>query len=95
MKKLLLMLCMSIAIYSGYNMVTMEASTHWHNQQVVVHGGDTLWAIAGRWTEEGEDVRAVIYRICEANKLEGNAYLMPGQKLVMPVRANPEYLAQK
>ena len=95
MKKLLLMLCMSIAIYSGYNMVTMEASTHWHNQQVVVHGGDTLWAIAGRWTEEGEDVRAVIYRICEANKLEGNAYLMPGQKLVIPVRANPEYLAQK
>ena len=95
MKKLLVMLCMSIAIYSGYNMVTMEASTHWHNQQVVVHGGDTLWAIAGRWAEDGEDVRAVIYRICEANQLENNAYLMPGQKLVIPVRANAEYLAQK
>ena len=95
MKKLLLMLCMSIAIYSGYNMVTMEASTHWRHEQVVVHGGDTLWAIADRWAQDGEDVRAVIYRICEANKLENNTYLMPGQKLVIPVRASHEYLAQK
>ncbi|MGL5206357.1 MAG: LysM peptidoglycan-binding domain-containing protein [Acidaminococcaceae bacterium] len=95
MKKILLVLCMSIAIYSGYSMVTMEASTHWRNEQVVVHAGDTLWSIAGRLAENDEDVRAVIYRICEANKLDGNSYLLPGQRLLVPVRANNEYLAKK
>ena len=48
MKKIITVLCLCTAIYLGYNMVSMEASTHWRHEQVVVHGGDTLWAIAGR-----------------------------------------------
>ena len=95
MKKIITVLCLCTVIYLGYNMVSMEASTHWRHEQVVVHGGDTLWAIAGRWAENGEDVRAVIHRIVDANKLGANAPLLPGQRLIVPVRAGGEYLAQK
>lgn len=95
MRKILVALCLSIAVYSGYNIFALEDATSWHHEQVVVHGGDTLWAIADRWAEEGEDVRAVIHRISETNKLANNTYLMPGQKLVIPVRIDSTLLAQR
>ena len=44
-----------------------------------------MWAIADRWSEQGEDVREVIYRICETNALD-NTNLKPGQKLMIPVK---------
>lgn len=95
MRKIMMFLVLSIAIYMGYGMVAMEASTAWNHQQVVVHRGDTLWAIANRWTEDGEDIRVVVQRICEANNIANNSYLLPGQRLLVPIRANTEYLAQR
>ena len=54
---------------------------------VTVYSGDTMWDIASRWAEDDEDVRAVIYRICEANGLQ-NTDLQPGQKIMVPVRVH-------
>jgi hypothetical protein len=49
---------------------------------VVVEPGDTLWSIATS-VADGEDVRAVIDRIQELNRLEGSG-LVPGQVLQLP-----------
>jgi nucleoid-associated protein YgaU len=49
---------------------------------VVVEPGDTLWSIAAS-VADGEDVRAVVDRIQELNRLEGSA-LTPGQVLQLP-----------
>ncbi|WP_346695972.1 LysM peptidoglycan-binding domain-containing protein [Thermophilibacter mediterraneus] len=49
---------------------------------VVVGQGDTLWEIAEK-SAPGEDARAVVAWIQEANGLEGGL-LVPGQELVVP-----------
>lgn len=49
---------------------------------VVVGRGDTLWEIAEK-SAPGEDARAVVAWIQEANGLEGGL-LVPGQELVVP-----------
>lgn len=48
----------------------------------VVREGDTLWAIARR-LEPGEDPRAVVDEIAEANRIAAGD-LIPGQVLVLP-----------
>lgn len=83
MKKLFALILMTTILYTGYNFT--QDNVVYHYEQVTVHTGDTMWAIADRWTEEGEDVREVIYRICEKNSL-ANANVTPGQKLMIPVR---------
>lgn len=88
MKKILLVLLGALVICSCYGVLDMEASTvPMHKEQVIVHSGDTLWTIAGRWTNKDEDVREVIYRIQQENKLGQASFLQPGQKIVVPVRA--------
>lgn len=49
---------------------------------VVVEPGDTLWSIASS-VADGEDVRVVVDRIQELNRLEGSG-LVPGQVLQLP-----------
>lgn len=49
---------------------------------VVVEPGDTLWSVAES-VAAGADVRAVVDRIQELNRLEGSA-LVPGQVLQLP-----------
>lgn len=96
MKKILGLLLMCLLLCSAYGVInSMEASTAWHREEVIVHSGDTLWSIAGRWTDEKEDVREVLYRIREANKLNSVEYLKPGQKLIVPVRVTNSMLAQR
>lgn len=90
MKKLLMVFLMGLTIYSGYGALHLEAHHAWQNQQVVVQYGDTLWSIADGMLAEGEDIREVVYRIEQTNKLQGNAYLQPGQKLIVPVRVKKE-----
>ena len=48
----------------------------------VVQPGDTLWAIAERFTPEGIDVRHTVDRLSDA---AGGALLQPGQRIVLPL----------
>lgn len=77
------LILLTTILYTGYNLV--QDDSVYHYEQITVHTGDTMWAIADRWTEQGEDVREVIYRICETNAL-ANTNLQPGQKLLIPVK---------
>jgi len=79
MKKLFVLMLMTTILYTGYNF--LQDDTVYHYEQITVHTGDTMWAIADRWADQDEDVREVIYRICETNALAN-----PGQKLLVPVR---------
>lgn len=45
-----------------------------------VEEGDTLWAIAGRYTSDEEDVRQTIANIIEDNQL-GQDSIQPGMRL--------------
>jgi hypothetical protein len=83
MKKLFVLMLMTTILYTGYNF--LQNDTVYHYEQITVHTGDTMWAIADRWADQGEDVREVIYRICETNSL-ANTNLKPGQKLLIPVK---------
>lgn len=51
---------------------------------VVVHRGDTLWAIASSHTSTSADVQDTIDRITEVNHLS-SASLTPGQHLRIPL----------
>ena len=83
MKKLFVLMLMTTILYTGYNF--LQEDTVYPYEQITVHTGDTMWAIADRWADQGEDVREVIYRICETNSL-ANTNLKPGQKLLIPVK---------
>ncbi len=48
----------------------------------VVQPGDTLWAIAARFTPAGVDRRHTVDRLAEVT---GGALLQPGQRIVLPV----------
>ena len=58
----------------------------YYNQKVTVYSGDTMWTIANRWSDDKEDVRDVMHRICEANNLKSK-HIYPGQILTIPVKA--------
>ena len=76
MKKLFVLMLMTTILYTGYNF--LQDDTVYHYEQITVHTGDTMWAIADRWADQDEDV-------CETNAL-ANTNLKPGQKLLVPVR---------
>lgn len=82
MKKLFVLMLMTTILYTA---IIFTGDTVYHYEQITVHTGDTMWAIADRWADQDEDVREVIYRICETNAL-ANTNLKPGQKLLVPVR---------
>lgn len=96
MKNFMLIFVVCFTVYFGHGILNMEASSvTMYKQQVVVHSGDTLWSIASRWTEKDEDVREVLYRIQQENPLNSNAFLQPGQRIIVPVRASNEVLVRK
>ncbi len=51
----------------------------------VVSENETLWDIASANTDDNTDVRLVIDKIIEINKLAPNAAISPGQRLRIPV----------
>ena len=96
MKKIMMILMLFSAVYFGQGILNMEASTVPMQQElVVVHSGDTLWTIATRWTEDNEDVREVLYRIQQTNKLQGNGFLQPGQRIIVPIKTRSTMLAER
>lgn len=84
MKKILAMMYLSMALYAGYNMVFAEEAVY-KNDVIVVSAGETLWEIAGRYREPGEDIRDVVDRIRDANTLN-QCTIYPGQDLFIPIR---------
>ena len=86
MKKLIAGIMAGLLLYSGYLLGGLAAASEvYTTRTVTVYSGDTMWDIASHWAEDDEDVRAVIYRICEANGL-ASTDLQPGQKILVPVR---------
>lgn len=84
MKKLFVLMLMTTILYTGYNF--LQDDTVYHYEQITVHTGDTMWAIAGPLGRFRTKMYCeVIYRICETNAL-ANTNLKPGQKLLVPVR---------
>ena len=82
MKKFLSIICCACFLYAGYSAVFADEP---------VAEGETLWEIAGRHTEAREDVREVIFRIEQANKLNSK-HIYPGQVLKVPLRVHDDGL---
>ena len=90
MKKVLMLLCVGFALYTGFNMVFAEEPVYTY-QKVVVGSGDTMWDIACHFAEPGEDVHEVIFNICQWNNLKSKN-LRPGQVLKIRVKATDEVM---
>ena len=62
-----------------------EATARYEQEIVTVHTGDTLFSLIAEREPEG-DIRESVYRTRELNKLEGNQYLQPGDRLTLVIR---------
>ncbi|SJZ98380.1 LysM peptidoglycan-binding domain-containing protein [Megasphaera cerevisiae] len=63
---------------------------HTDQEYVSVHieKGQTIWDIASKAADSNTDVRYVVSSIVEANHLENNQDIYPGQVLQVPVNAD-------
>ena len=52
----------------------------------VVYEGETLWDICSRVNKDREDVRDVIRRTMKASNISDAGMVMPGTKLIIPVK---------
>lgn len=86
MKKFLSIICCACFFYAGYSAVFADEPVY-KEYTVTVAEGETLWEIAGRHTEAREDVREVIFRIEQANKLNSK-HIYSGQVLKVPLRVH-------
>jgi Tfp pilus assembly protein FimV len=48
-----------------------------------VRPGDTLWTIARRVAEPGDDLRPVVHRLAQTNGLTGSV-ILPGESILVP-----------
>lgn len=48
-----------------------------------VEPGDTLWSIAGKYSDDSQDIREAYYEIMVDNGLSHNKDIMPGQRLII------------
>lgn len=62
-----------------------EVGARYEEESVTVHSGDTLFSLIAE-REYAGDIRDSVYRTREANKLEGNQYLQPGDEIVLVIR---------
>lgn len=81
--RLLVVMYISLAMYIGYG-AFFEEEPRYQDAEVFVASGETLWDIAGRYRQPGEDIRDVVYRIRDKNGLS-SGYIYPGQGLLIPV----------
>ena len=66
---------------------TAQAAEETVYKSIVIQSGDTLWGIAGEYSEPSKDIRKQIREICELNGIEpGGIY--PGQMIIVPVPAH-------
>lgn len=76
-----------VGIY-GYTVYTAPEPVY-DNVIVTVSEGETLWEIAERYRDPEEDVRLVVDRIRNANKLD-QCWIHSGQGLIVPVLKTTE-----
>jgi LysM repeat protein len=84
-KSRLLVLIITLALIAVPIMVNAQGTQESQYTTVVVHSGDTLWAIASEYTDNNKDVRETIYNIKKANNMDGGM-IVPGQELLVPIK---------
>ena len=67
----------------GINNANAASMTEAEYQTVEVCYGDTLWDLAQIYCSPNQDVREMVYAICDLNEI-GPADLYPGQMLYIP-----------
>ena len=76
---LIILLCGSVLFRGNY----AESSSRTTYYAITVESGDTLWSIAGRYSNQRTDIRRFIYEISVLNNLESSE-IIEGQKLLIP-----------
>lgn len=74
-----------VALVLGAPIISSEWGARYERETVTVHDGDTLFSLVSE-REYAGDIRDSVYRTAEANGLEGNYYLQPGDKLTLVIR---------
>lgn len=55
-----------------------------------ISSGDTLWLLAGKTVQEGEDVRDKVIAIRKMNGLTATQSLIPGQTIRIPMKSSAD-----
>ena len=74
-----------VVLVLGAPVICSELGARYEEEVVTVHDGDTLFSLIAEREPEG-DIRDSVYRTREANKLEGNQYLQPGDEIILVIR---------
>lgn len=53
-------------------------------EEIRIQSGDTLWDIAGRYTDNSQDIRSAIHEICQINDISASE-LYVGMTIKVPV----------
>ena len=85
--KLAACVMLALLLFSSFLLISTNASggelASEGEVQVTVGSGDSLWSIASRYSEEGDDVGYLVYQIKKRNNLE-HVTIRPGQQLIIP-----------
>ena len=65
--------------------VCSEIGARYEEETVTIHDGDTIFSLVSE-REYAGDIRDSVDRTAEANGLEGNYYLQPGDEIVLVIR---------
>ena len=79
------LLLVFIAVWAGVRVAHAGGDAAiYQGERYVVASGDTLWHIAARHYGDDVDPRRAVYDLREANGLETDAVLQPGEALILP-----------
>ncbi|MGF6375540.1 LysM repeat protein [Clostridiales Family XIII bacterium PM5-7] len=79
----ILILCVFTVIGFASGMNTVNSSSMNEYNQIEIHSGDTLWAIASHYGPADQDIRKTVYEICQLNDISADQ-LEAGQKILVP-----------
>ncbi len=87
--KLLVSMFAIIILFTCFKLIGTNATTSSSAQPqageevIIVHTGETLWSIAGKYVDESQDIRYAVHEISKRNLLESST-IISGQKLIIP-----------
>jgi|GEM_PF-1666583 len=90
MKKAIIALIIALSL-SGIAQALEQAPHPQSTMIITVQPGETLWEIAGRYMEDGQNIQEAMYIIRKANP--GNipgGMVLSGEKLIIPVPMSME-----